>query len=267
MSPDIWYVLNSGAETGAANMAVDEALCRFPADRPVLRFFRWDPYCISLGYGQRAEHLDRERSRQAGLDIVRRPTGGRAVLHANEVTYSVVIPRPHPLAEQGVTELYRTLSAGLAAGLRLLGASVEIKKSAVGDAPYTSSELCFASAARYEIVAGDRKVVGSAQRRFAEATLQHGSVLTGTFHHSLDTFFKQRNDGDRDHMVTVSELLDRTVSYGEVVEALSRGFTSALQIQLVPFSWTPELEARVNALMPKYLADTTRDITPQAALS
>ena len=140
MERENWYLLNSGTDVGAANMAIDESLCRQPADRPVLRFFRWDPYCVSLGYGQKVEALDREKCRQNGIDIVRRPTGGRAVLHADEVTYAVIIPVAHPLAQLSVMELYKTLSGGLAEGLRFLGVDVHVKKSTAGEPPYSAAE-------------------------------------------------------------------------------------------------------------------------------
>jgi lipoyl(octanoyl) transferase len=268
MQHDNWYLLNTGSDTGAANMAVDEALCRFSTDAPVLRFYRWDPYCVSLGYGQKEDALDRDKCRQAGIDIVKRPTGGRAVLHANEVTYSVIIPQSHPMAQQGITELYKTLSRGLAAGLQNLGADVEIKKSTAGEQPYTSSELCFASTARYEIVAGDRKVVGSAQRRFSTAVLQHGSVLTDGFHVNLEKLLlRPIAPEQRENTVTVSELVGRPVTYGEVVEALSTGFEAALSVSFNTLDWTAELDARVNELLPKYLTDTTRGQSALAAQS
>ncbi|MEW5933385.1 MAG: biotin/lipoate A/B protein ligase family protein, partial [Bacillota bacterium] len=125
-----WRLIRDGYHDGATNMAVDEAIMLAHARGevpPTLRFYGWRPPALSLGYAQKAEReVDLEACRRAGVDVVRRPTGGRAVLHDREVTYSVVISTA--LFPGSVVETYRRLSAGLVEGLRLLGLQAEVQE-------------------------------------------------------------------------------------------------------------------------------------------
>jgi len=173
-------IIEERPRTGAENMAIDEALMLVHAEgksAPALRFYRWDPPAVSLGYFQdpRTE-VDREACRQAGVDIVRRPTGGRAVLHEHETTYSVVVSSD--LLPGSVVETYRRLAAGLVAGLRSLGYEAELapERATPGGAD-SPDGACFEVPSSYEIVVGGRKVVGSAQVRRRGVILQHGSIL------------------------------------------------------------------------------------------
>ncbi len=188
MSPSSWVFTDSGEQTGAVNMAADESQARALASgegTPVLRIFRWRPWAISLGYNQNADELDAPRCAADGIDIVRRPTGGRAILHAEELTYSVVMPA----GRRSVLQVYNEISAALVRGLTLYGVDVALQKSQPDFArEYRSSSSipCFTSSARYEIEWRDRKLVGSAQRRFSgpggDVVLQHGSILCGDAH-------------------------------------------------------------------------------------
>jgi lipoyl(octanoyl) transferase len=188
MTTPHWAFIDSGEQTGAANMALDESLARDLAagnGGPTLRLFRWKPWAISLGYNQNAEELDARRCRAEGIDIVRRPTGGRAILHAEELTYSVVMPA----GRRSVLQVYNDISLALVRGLALYGVDVSLQKSQPDFArEYKSSSSipCFASSARYEIEWRGRKLVGSAQRRFngpgGDVVLQHGSILCGDAH-------------------------------------------------------------------------------------
>ncbi len=197
--PTSWRFLDSGEGTGAWNMALDELLARRMSAEggdPVLRLFRWKPWAISLGYNQPREELDEEACRADGIDIVRRPTGGRAILHAEELTYSVVMRE----GRRGVLQVYNEISAALVRGLALFGVDVSLQKSQP-DFPeayrHPSSVPCFASSARYEIEWKGRKLVGSAQRRFAEGgedvVLQHGSILCGPAHRRLADYLASRD--------------------------------------------------------------------------
>jgi len=173
-------IIDDEPRTGAENMAVDEALMLAHAageTPPTLRFYRWDPPAVSLGYFQdpRTE-VDRDTCRRAGVDIVRRRTGGRAVLHEHETTYSVVVSTG--LLPGSVLETYRHLAAGLVQGLRRLGYEAELapEKSTPGGAGNPDG-ACFEVPSSYEIVVGGKKVVGSAQVRRKGVILQHGSIL------------------------------------------------------------------------------------------
>ena len=130
--PATWRLLLSPFADGPANMAVDEAILQANAAGsrlPTLRFFGWTPPCLSLGYGQRAADVDLQRLAALGYDLVRRPTGGRAILHTDELTYSVIAPRDEPRVSGGVLESYQQLSAGLLAGLHHLGLGVRADRA------------------------------------------------------------------------------------------------------------------------------------------
>ena len=160
---------------------------------PALRLYRWRPWAVSLGYHQREDHLIAERLRADGIDIVRRPTGGRAILHAEELTYSVVMS----VAGQGVLHVYNAISRALVRGLRHLDVEVSLQRSQPNFPEayrHASSIPCFASSARYEIEWRGRKLVGSAQRRYLadgkEVVLQHGSILCGPAHLNLVDYLR-----------------------------------------------------------------------------
>ena len=174
--------LDTGALPGALNMAVDDVLLDAArAGRgPILRTYGWSPPAVSLGFGQRPrEAVDAARCRDLGIDVVRRPTGGRAVLHWNEITYSFHCAEGEGPAAHALPEACRILGECLAEGLRRGGVQVEL---APGGRPGGRHGACFASASRWELTHGGRKLVGSAQRRTRGALLQHGSLLAGPEH-------------------------------------------------------------------------------------
>ncbi len=176
--PATWRLLNTGSADGATNMAIDEAILTAVAEGkspPTLRFFAWEPPCLSLGYNQAIAEVDIARCQQAGVDIVRRPTGGRAILHTDELTYSIIAPQSEPRLVGGVVESYRRLSAGLVKGLHLLG--VDVAQAGAGHAQDAEvSAACFDAPSAYEITARGKKLMGSAQVRRKEAVLQHGTL-------------------------------------------------------------------------------------------
>ena len=166
---------------GAWNMAVDDML--FAAaeegrtDGPVLRLYGWRPWCLSIGYHQSlSEACDRDHCLKAGYDIVRRPTGGKAVLHADEITYSVVARHDEaPFAGAGLAGAYGLIADALAASLRVLGLPVTMTMRPLRIPPRGGAP-CFLVPSEKELLVEGRKVVGSAQRRGAKAFLQHGAV-------------------------------------------------------------------------------------------
>lgn len=176
-----WRLINSGFQTGAMNMALDEALVHSVANGdslPVLRFYRWQPATVTIGYAQSvATDLDQEACLQAGLDVVRRSTGGRAVLHDQEVTYSVIAPLNTDLFGQSVLDCYRVISEILQKTLVQLGLSAELVPGKPrGGHPNAMKAVCFSAPSQYELVIEGRKVAGSAQKRFGQTFLQHGSI-------------------------------------------------------------------------------------------
>lgn len=180
LSPTWRLIAETRPRPGAENMAVDEAILETAAAGqapPTLRFYAWDPPALSLGYFQDAEReADLAACRAEGVDVVRRPTGGRAVLHDREVTYSVIVPTG--LLPGSVVETYRKLAGGLVLGLREIGldAAMAPERDTPGG-PGSPYGACFEVPSSYEITVGGRKVVGSAQTRRRGVILQHGAIL------------------------------------------------------------------------------------------
>jgi len=171
----VLYFLETYSVNGVRNMAIDTALGVFSSELNdiILRFYTWEVPTLSLGKHQDVDDVDFEYLERNGFDIVRRPSGGRAVLHWDELTYSVIVPKGHELAKLSVLELYNTISKILVDGLRSLGYPVEWsegKKKPV-------SHVCFQVPSTYEITLNGVKVVGSAQTRTQDYILQHGSIV------------------------------------------------------------------------------------------
>ncbi|HEV8191109.1 MAG TPA: lipoate--protein ligase family protein, partial [Ktedonobacterales bacterium] len=171
-------LLERGPRTGAWNMALDEAIVDAVAageSLPTLRFYQWNPPSLSLGKRQPLDDVDFARCRVAGVDIVRRATGGFAILHADELTYSIAVKPDDPRAEGAILDAYRKLSQGLLSGLRLLDVPAEMNP-VVPSGVHNASAACFEVPSAYEIVVGEQKLIGSAQTRSGGRVLQHGSL-------------------------------------------------------------------------------------------
>lgn len=238
---------------GATHMAVDTAFLRSAVAmrRPVFRVYTWDPYCISIGYHQKKECINLDRCLKAGIDVVRRPTGGRAVFHAEEVTYSVIIPATSASFDRSTGAVYANISRGLAEGLKSLGVDAELEKRSVDlKSHYETSDSvsCFSAAARYEIVVGSRKLVGSAQKRDPSGVLQHGSILTGPAHLDLPNYLAGPDSAERKRLkemmkektTNLTEWLEREVSWEEVTSAIRKGLEAALHIEFEDSELTDE---------------------------
>jgi lipoate-protein ligase A len=157
-----------------------------PGDDPVLRVYRWEPAAVTIGYNQDFADFDAAAVAAAGFDLVRRPTGGRAILHADELTYAVVGTSPGPVFGSSLHETYMKINEALLAFLADLGIAGDISEGESRDD--ARSLVCFKSAGRHEVSVGGRKLIGSAQRRTAGVFLQHGSILAGGRHLDLPRF-------------------------------------------------------------------------------
>lgn len=211
--------------------------CATGAAQPLLRLYAWKPWAVSLGANQRESDIDPALCADRGFAIVRRPTGGRAVLHANELTYCVVAPLAN---NQTAHSLYRDIHLLLLAALQTLGIrDMSFQKSqpdfrTLYTMP-TSSLPCFASAARYELQWHGKKVVGSAQRRFGNVVLQHGSLLLGAGHEQLadvatladGTARSAMRTKLREHTATLHDICGRPIAYEECARAILQ-YTAAL---------------------------------------
>jgi lipoate-protein ligase A len=255
-----WRLIRSRAADGATNMAVDEAILRAVASRdapPTLRLYAWDPPCLSLGRGQPVGDVDSQALQAAGYDLVRRPTGGRAILHIDELTYSLVVPEGDPRVAGGVVESYRRLSAGLVRALERLGAEDIVADQRLENRN-AEGPVCFEMPSDYEITAGGRKLVGSAQMRAQGAVLQHGALpLYGDIARICPLLASHPDPSQvRARAAVVDEVLGRAVARDEAAEALAEGFAEALNLTLEPRTLTPEELARAQVLRAeKYGAD------------
>jgi lipoate-protein ligase A len=264
--PGTWRLLSSHFADGPTNMAVDEAILLAVAEGaapPTLRFFGWEPPCLSLGYAQPAGEVDFERLRRLGYGLVRRPTGGRAILHTDELTYSVIAPMDEPRVLGGVVESYQHLSAGLMRGLVRLGLSARADKTyAANEAAGPKGPVCFEVPSNYEITVGlgaqPRKLLGSAQVRKHGMVLQHGTLpLCGDIGRICDVLVfaseaeRQRGrERVQQRATTVEEVMGTVVPWQEAAAALRAGFGEALNLELVEAALSPreeELAARLRA--------------------
>ncbi len=183
-------IILDGARSGADNMARDAALLEEhrPGDPPVLRLYRWRPWAVSCGYHQGTDAFDAGAIAAAGYGLVRRPTGGRAILHADELTYAVVGASPSPLFGDTLHDTYMRINEALLLFLQDLGLPADV--SGGESRAEARGQVCFKSAGRHEINVRGRKLVGSAQRRRGGAFLQHGSILAGPAHLELPRFLR-----------------------------------------------------------------------------
>ncbi|MFC0211173.1 biotin/lipoate A/B protein ligase family protein [Paenibacillus chartarius] len=250
---DTWRFVHTGHQGPAYNMAVDEAILTAVSEGsvpPTVRFYGWAPATLSIGYFQKSAELDFDAIAREGVGFVRRPTGGRAVLHDMELTYSIIVPESYPGIPANVTEAYRVLSEGLLRGFQGLGLDARMVSLATEEekTQYASagSAACFDSPSWYELVVEGRKVAGSAQTRHKGVVLQHGSILLDM---DVDRLFR---------------LL--TFSSEKVAERMKRSFTQkAVAINDVlremgrPAARLPDVEASFRAGIAEALGVTLAD--------
>jgi lipoyl(octanoyl) transferase len=258
----VWRWIETEPANGAFQMAVDQALLENPSlvQSPSFRVYTWSPPCISLGLNQNSDTVDLELCKANGVDVVRRPTGGRAVLHDREVTYAAVFPEGTGVFLHSLAEIYDLINRALLKGLRRLGIPAELEKRSLDIRNHYQSPLsasCFSASAKHEILVHGKKLVGSAQRRLASGVLQHGSILLSRGSHSLPDLLKGVKPKDRDAMrrilmdksATLEEALGRKVSNREVVSTIRKGMAEQLHIQFEKSGMTDAEKARSGELM------------------
>ncbi len=230
----LWLCSIEPGLSGQENMARDRAIAEATAADgiPRLRFYSWTPWTLSLGYNQKDDRIDTEALEAAGYTLVRRPTGGRAVFHAEEITYGVAMPT----GDEGVHATYARISGALRRGFELLGArGVEFSRSELDLREHyegLDSEGCFSASALNELAVEGRKLVGSAQRRYGSTLLQHGSILLDDAHLQIVDFLSiapELRDGMRRRLAgktgTLREIIDGEVPpFEEMARHLAEGF-------------------------------------------
>lgn len=239
---------------GALNMALDEALLLGRlADTapPTLRFFSWQPATISLGYGQALDHrIDVTAASALGIGLVRRPTGGSAILHEGpelELTYSVAARAGDFEGADDLLETYRWIGTALAAGINRLGAPVEMVPVQPSD-PTAMPTFCFARTGSFELEVAGLKVVGSAQRRQGSGFLQHGSVMLAAAPDRLRRVFPTERD-PLAGMTTLGAVLGRRPAFEETMTALAEGFRAVHGLELAAGGLAVEEVERAESLV------------------
>ena len=243
-------------------MAVDEVLLEGAVTgEPVLRTYGWEPPAISFGYGQQPwREVDLDKCRAAGIEVVRRLTGGRAVLHWEELTYSVICREDDPQCGGPISHTYHRIGEALVHGLRLFGVEAVLERArprALRPREAGVSEPCFASLARWEVKCGGRKLIGSAQRRVRGALLQHGSLLIGSQHRRLLELLPAGGaEGGtaaasrlQEGSTCLQEWVSGPVEVERLVRCLAEGFGRCLGVEMQPGALSPAEEGRAAELM------------------
>ncbi|MBV6683766.1 biotin/lipoate A/B protein ligase family protein [Rossellomorea sp. RS05] len=264
MEKEIWRFIDSGHCSPSFNMALDEALLDWHSEGkipPTIRFYGWDPATLSIGYFQKVEkEINMENVKKHNLGFVRRPTGGRGVLHEHELTYSVIVSEDHPDMPKTVTEAYRVISEGILQGFRALGleAYFAVPKTAEEREGLKNprSAVCFDAPSWYELVVEGRKVAGSAQTRQKGVILQHGSILLDLDEDKLFSLFNYPNDRVKERMqrafkskaVAMNEISAEPVTMEMAKDAFKNGFEDGLGIGLEPYELSLEETQYVEKL-------------------
>ena len=248
-APAVWrLIIDEEPRSGAANMAMDQALAEAAAAGdapPTLRFYRWHPPAVSLGRHQPIGDVDADVVQQLGYEIVRRPTGGRAILHTDELTYAVTAAADEPRVSGSLMDAYLRLSNALLSGLQRVGLNADKAAGDVRAGPNVSA-ACFEVPSAYEITAHGRKLIGSAQSRRAGYVLQHGSLpLVGDIGRLIDVLALPADERARlraelvGRATTLAEAMgveenDPSLDFKHVAQAIIQGFGELLNLTFKP---------------------------------
>lgn len=237
----IWRFINTGFNPGGFNMDYDLELVRNFSGFPVLRVYQWKPYCVSLGANQEYNSVDQSKVVADGFDIVKRPTGGRAILHAEELTYSVVYPVSD---DKTPKQIYREINLALKNGLKIYNPvfdKIELEHTQPHFPSFykdSKSELCFAVSAMNELNYQGKKVVGSAQRKIGNVILQHGSILCGNFHKRIidylnlpDEKLEEIKNEIEQTTTELESILCEKIDYQKLSLAIKEGFGNHFNVK------------------------------------
>lgn len=253
-----WRLITTPPARGAWNMAVDEAILEH-VERgeafPTLRLYAWDPPCLSLGRAQPFSDVDLTRLESHGWEVVRRMTGGRAILHTDELTYSVTGTVNEPNLSGSLLESYNRLAGALLAAVQDLGMLVEMKEGKADNG--TQNPICFEVPSTYEITVNGKKLIGSAQARRKEGVLQHGSLpLTGNLTRICQALVFPDESARQTAMdrllaraTTVESVLGRKVTWDTAAQAFVRAFEAQLGLNLETGELSPSERARAEELL------------------
>ena len=257
---ELWRLLPSLPVDGYGHMALDQALLEsaiYEDFTPTLRFLRWDPPALSIGRFQDINDIDLETCAQENIDVVRRPTGGKSILHMDDFTYSLVFP-PNCGLPQNVVDAYSVICEGILAAVRHLGLQAVLQSRESGDYSQVKG-ACFAASTQADLEYRGRKICGSAQVRRRGALLQHGSILmqdrSGLLYRLLSF------DSEKERRESLQRYRSRCVplsaaaidcSWTEMAESFIRGFSECFAVKIETGELSPGEEAAWQRLRKIY---------------
>jgi len=266
-----WRLIKDSYHTGFLNMAIDEAIMiahREGLVPPTIRFYQWSPPAVSLGYFQDLKkEINIKVCQDLGIDMVRRPTGGKAVLHDQELTYSFIIKENDPLVNDSILETYKKISGGIIRGLSYLGIKAELvplrgklenhllgrsDKARIHHLDFKS--ICFSVPSQYEVQVEGKKMVGSAQVRKGGVVLQHGSLLIKLEKDKLFSVFNFPSVQIIEKLkskfkaTSLEEILKKKIDFSELSNILPHGFEEEFGVRLVESKLT-ESEEKISKVL------------------
>jgi lipoyl(octanoyl) transferase len=245
--------IDTGINDAYTNMAIDEAILQNSLV-PTLRVYSWKPRAVSIGYNQNIQDINVERCKELGIDVVRRISGGKAVFHDSETTYSFIVPEDTKLLSTSITQSYRTIANALVIALNQFGIESEVTRERVSiDTP-----ICFNASNFYELSVYNRKISGSAQRRMQGKILQHGPILIDFYYETNAAIFNSSNPIDsleslERRITSLKKELGREVDFEELAEAIKLGFEKNFDFEMVEGTLTDtEMELAERLRKEKY---------------
>lgn len=265
-----WGFINTGFQNAAVNMALDECLLQWHSKNlipPTLRFYGWDKPSLSIGRFQNLEKtIDLDAVKKYDCQYVRRMTGGSAVLHDDELTYSIIISEDHPQIPRSIREAYYILSKGVIEGYRFL--NIDADYYIPKERNKNKTAVCFEKIAYYEMIVDGKKISGNAQTRKNGVLLQHGSIPMSMDDEVLFELFKFSNDRVRERQrksfknkaIAINDITGKKHTYDMLAEAFLEGFKKGLNITVKPIELTKEQWQEVYQLAEdKYANELTKN--------
>ena len=266
MGKTFWRLIISSPSSGSWNMSVDETILEKVVSRdvpPTLRLYSWHPYCLSIGHAQSISEVNTGFLTEKGWGVVRRPTGGRAILHADELTYSINAPIDDPHIRGGVIESYQHLSHCLLHALELVGIKTDSRPKVKEEKHLSKNPVCFQYPSDYEITFQGKKLIGSAQARRINGLLQHGAIpLFGDISRIISTL-NYKNDEEKlkakssllSRAITLQDVMGHMISWKEIADAILHAFEETLNIHFVYSSLSPNEINRAKTLQKEKYAN------------
>ena len=236
--------IDTGFRNAFENMAIDESILTY-CKIPTLRVYGWKPAAISIGYNQNAEKdINLDYCKKNNIEIVRRITGGKAVFHDKEITYSFILPENNNLIPFEINESYKIIANALIIALKKIGVDADIKKAP----DKIKTPICFNSANWYELLANSRKISGSAQKRFNGKILQHGPILINFDYNKNSSIFNSNNGFDnilnlKNRITSLKNELKNSnnkISYEKLKNAIKSGFKKNFGFEMIEDSLSSE---------------------------